>query len=183
MLTDRAPEQIETPRLVLSRPIEHDLQEIFDRYASDQEVVTYLSFPRHRTIADTEFFLSISNREWSECPSGPYLIRSKADGALLGGTGLSFETRWRAMTGYVLARNSWGLGYATEALEAMVTLARQLDVIRLYALCHPAHRASQRVLVKGGFTEEAMLRRYSVFPNLDPAEPVDTLCYTLITTD
>jgi RimJ/RimL family protein N-acetyltransferase len=174
---------METERLRLTRPLEGDLQEIFDRYASDPDVVTYLSFPRHRSIDDTRFFLSISDREWAECPAGPYLIRSRDDGQLLGGTGLSFETRWRASTGYVLAKDAWGFGYATEALTAMVALARELDVVRLYALCHPAHRVSQRVLDKCGFVKEGTLRRHSVFPNLAPGNPVDTHCYTIIASD
>jgi RimJ/RimL family protein N-acetyltransferase len=182
-MTDRALERIETSRLVLARPAPSDVQEIFDRYASDADVVTYLSFPRHRTIADTHTFLSISDREWAECPAGAYLIRERTSGTLLGGTGLSFETRWRAMTGYVLAKDSWGKGYATEALEAMVALARRLDVVRLYALCHPAHRPSQRVLDKCGFVREGTWLRHSVFPNLDPTAPVDTHCYTIILGD
>jgi RimJ/RimL family protein N-acetyltransferase len=182
-MSNKAPERIETPRLALARPSAGDVQEIFDRYASDADVVHYLSFPRHRSVADTETFISISDREWAETPAGPYLIRSRTDGTLLGGTGLSFETRWRAMTGYVLATNSWGRGYATEALNAMVALARRLDVIRLYALCHPAHRASQRVLDKCRFFREGTWQRHSVFPNIDPAEPVDAYCYAIILGD
>jgi len=42
--------------------------------------------------------------------------------------------RYRAMTGYVLARDAGGRGYATEALGAMVETARTLGVRRLYAL-------------------------------------------------
>jgi ribosomal-protein-alanine N-acetyltransferase len=179
-MTNTAPERIETERLILERPVEGDVADIFDRYASDADVVTYLSFPRHRSPADTRTFLAISDREWAECPAGPYLIRSRADGLLIGSTGLSFETKWRAMTGYVLAKDSWGRGYATEALTAMVALARRLDVVRLYALCHPAHRPSQRVLDKCGFVREGTWQRHSVFPNLDSAEPVDTHCYTII---
>ncbi len=70
-----------------------DVEEIFERYASDADVVTYLSFPRHRSLADTHSFLAISDREWAECPAGAYLIRSRTDGRLIGGTGLSFETQ------------------------------------------------------------------------------------------
>jgi ribosomal-protein-alanine N-acetyltransferase len=177
---ERAPDQFETARLVLVRPSFTDVAEIFTRYASDPDVTHYLSWPRHRMVTDTATFLAFSEGEWSRWPAGPYLIRSRSNHALLGGTGLSFEAPWRAMTGYVIAKDSWGLGYATEALEAMVSLARRLGVIRLYALCHPAHRASQRVLEKGGFIKEGTWKRHSLFPNLDPVEPVDTDCYTII---
>jgi RimJ/RimL family protein N-acetyltransferase len=45
------------------------------------------------------------------------------DGTLLGSTGLAFETAHRASTGFVLARDAWGAGMATEALAAMVSIA------------------------------------------------------------
>ena len=84
-MTNKAPERIETARLVLARPVQSATwREIFQRYASDADVVTYLSFPRHRSIADTHTFLAISDREWAECPAGPYLIRSLTDGGLSG---------------------------------------------------------------------------------------------------
>jgi RimJ/RimL family protein N-acetyltransferase len=93
---------------------------------------------------------------------------------------LAFETPVRASTGYVLARDAWGLGYATEALRAMAELAARLGVRRLYALCHPGHPASQHVLDKCGFAREGLLRRHSEFPNLRPGEPADTLIYARV---
>ncbi|MGH9382724.1 MAG: GNAT family N-acetyltransferase [Vicinamibacterales bacterium] len=180
---DWAPQRIETTRLLLVRPTAADAEAIFSRYASDPDVTHYLSWPRHLTVADTATFLAFSESEWNRWPAGPYLIRSRTDRTLLGGTGLSFETPWRAMTGYVVAKDSWGRGYATEALEAMVALARRLRVMRLYALCHPAHAASQRVLEKCGFVKEATLHRHSVFPNLDRDMPADTDCYAVILGD
>lgn len=108
---------------------------------------------------------------------GPDLIRSREAGALLGGTGFGFETQYRAVTGYVLARDAWGFGYATEALNAIAGMAPALGIRRLYALCHPDHHASQHVLEKGGFDREGLLRAYGESPNLRPGMPADTLCY------
>jgi RimJ/RimL family protein N-acetyltransferase len=83
------------------------------------------------------------------------------------------------MTGYVLAADAWGKGYATEALGAMVSLAWQLDVVWLFAVCHPQHRASVRVLEKHGFVRDLGWARQVVFPNLDPATAQDVFCYAL----
>ena len=180
---DRAPERIATARQMLMRPIAGDAEEIFRRYASDDEVTRYLGWPRHRTIADTQMFLGFSNSEWTTWPAGPYLVRSNTTGEVLGATGLSFETPLRAMTGYAFARDAWGMGHATESLEAMVALAHDLGVVRLYALCHPEHRASVRVLEKCGFSLEGIWRQHMVFPNIDVSKPADVLCYTVITAD
>jgi [ribosomal protein S5]-alanine N-acetyltransferase len=131
----------------------------------------------HRALDDTRAFLEFSEAQWEREGAGPYLIESRSDGRLIGSTGLDLETPFRAATGYVLATDSWGLGYATEALRAVVELTPTLGVRRLHALCHPDHRASWRVLEKCGFEREVLLRRHSVFPNLEPDEPIDVLCY------
>ncbi len=68
---------------------------------------------------DTRAFLGFSDADWAKWPAGAYLIFSRAEVALLGGTGLSFVNATEAVTGYVLAQDAWGKGYATEALESM----------------------------------------------------------------
>ena len=110
--------------------------------------------------------------------AGPYVIEERATGRLLGGTGLGFESPVSASTGYVLPGRR-GRGFATEALVAMVELARQAGVIRLYALCHADRQASRRVLEKGGFAAEGLLLRHTVFPNLAEG-PCDTWSYVRI---
>jgi RimJ/RimL family protein N-acetyltransferase len=172
----RAPERIQTTRLRLRAPGPADAEAVFTRYASDPEVTRFLGWPRHDSVARTRAFLEWSEAEWARAGAGPYLIES-SDGRLLGGTGLGLETPFRAATGYVLARDAWGLGYATEALRAMVALASALRIERLQALCHPEHAASRHVLEKCGFTREGLLRRHSEFPNLEPGRASDAYCY------
>ena len=173
-------ERIETDRLLLIRPQEADAPEIFTRYARDPEVTRYVGFARHWSVDAAYAFLRQSNTEWDRWPAGPYLIRARTDHSLLGGTGLTFETPQRAMTGYVLAKDAWGMGYATETLRAIVELARGLGVRRLYALCHTGHGPSIRVLEKGEFQREGVLRQYMEFPNLSPGQLSDVFCYARI---
>lgn len=176
----RAPEQIETERLRLCRPRSSDAVEIFSRYASNPEAAKYVGFPVHRSLDDTYSFISSSDSAWREWPAGPYLVRSRTDGTLLGSTGLHFETFHRAMTGYIFAEDAWGKGYATEALQAMVNLAARVEIRRLYAICHTAHDASWKVLEKCGFEREGILRSYMEFPNLKPGELFDVFCYARV---
>jgi [ribosomal protein S5]-alanine N-acetyltransferase len=173
-------ERLVTDRLVIRRPEQRDAAAIFSRYAGDSVVTRYLSFATHRSLDDTHAFLAFSDAEWSQWPAGPFLIESRSDGTLLGGTGLSFETPTRAMTGYVLACDAWGRGYATEACRAMAALSAELGVRRLYAVCHVHHRPSAHVLEKCGFEREGILRSHSVFPNFDPDDPQDVLLYARV---
>ena len=180
MRHSRAPERIETGRLVLRRPTARDVVTIFGTYASDPDVTRWVGWPRHSRPDDTRAFLEYSDAEWRRWPAGPYVALLRESGTLIGSTGLVFETPWRAATGYVFAKGFWGKGYATESLGATVQVARDCGVVRLYALCHHLHGASARVLEKGGFTLEGTLRRYAVFPNLEPGVPSDVRCYSLI---
>jgi uncharacterized protein (DUF924 family)/RimJ/RimL family protein N-acetyltransferase len=167
-----------TARLVLRRPDLPDAPAIFERYASDAEVTRFLSWPRHSSLDATRAFIEFSDERWARWPAGPYLIETP-EGTLLGGTGLAFETPERASTGYVLARDAWGQGYATEALGGMVGIARMLGIVRLEATCHAEHRPSAHVLEKNGFVCQGRLPRHTVFPNLDPRQPCDVLAYAL----
>jgi len=176
----RAPERLETERLVLRRPVAGDADAVFSRYGADPDVTRYVGWPMHRSLADTRAFLAASDAQWERWPAGPYLIFARGDDTLLGGTGFAFETPRRAMTGYVLAKDAWGKGYATEALRAIVEIAPSLGVRRLYALCHTRHRPSARVLENCGFEREAVLRCHTEFPNLAPGELADVFCYARI---
>ena len=172
------PEKIETARLLLRKPRASDAQAVFDRYAADREVTRYLSWPTHRSVADTLAFLSWSDSEWQRWPAGPFLVFAR-DGKLLGSTGLSYKTRSRAVTGYAFARDAWGHGYATESLQAKVELGRETGIEQLEAICHVDHRHSARVLEKCGFRQEEVRRNHFAFPNLGPQKKSKVFSYVL----
>ena len=176
----KAPLHFETNRLSFAAPTDSDAAEMFQRYASDPEVTRYLGWPRHQSIADTRAFVAFSAAGWERWPGGPYVIRARTDGELLGSTGLGFDRADEAMTGYVFAKSAWGKGYATEALGAMVDVSRRIGLRRVYALCYPEHHASWRVLEKCGFTRDATWSRQVEFPNLMPGVLRDVLCYELV---
>lgn len=174
----KAPERIETARLLLRKPTLEDAEAVFSRYSSDAEVTKYLAWSTHTTIEDTKAFLRFSSAEWEKWPAGPYLIESGTSRRLLGGTGLAFETPTSAATGYVFARDAWGHGYATEALGAIVVVARDLGIHDLYALCHVDNQASVRVLEKCGFVLESTSTHSAEFPNLRAGHSRICLCYS-----
>jgi ribosomal-protein-alanine N-acetyltransferase len=54
-----------------------------------------------------------------------------------------------------------GKGYTTAAVRAVVRYAfEDLELHRVEAACQPDNIASQRVLLKAGFTEEGRARAY-----------------------
>ncbi|MEO1247529.1 MAG: GNAT family N-acetyltransferase [Pseudomonadota bacterium] len=173
----KAPARVETARLVLEKPRSEDAEQVFERYAGDPRVGEYLAWPIHRSLDDTRQFLAFADAEWLQWPAGPYLIYR--DGQLIGSTGLAFESRSRASTGYVLAADAWGRGYATEAVRAMQALAAELGVKRLYAGVHPDHRASAHVLEKAGFRDDGIAQACAEFPNQAPGVLQDVRLYAV----
>jgi RimJ/RimL family protein N-acetyltransferase len=99
---------VETERLRLVRPRGNDAAAIFARYSSDSEVTRYVGWPRHESVAQAAAFIEFSDQEWTRSGCGPYLIWSRIDTTLLGGTGLHVHEPGRAETGYVLAKDAWG---------------------------------------------------------------------------
>lgn len=176
-MNDSAPEVIETERLLIRRPRPDDADSVFNAYASDPEVPRNLGSPRHSEVAHTLAFLEYAQQKWEQDHVGPYPVTDKIDNALLGGTGLEIEAGDTAVSGYVLARSAWGKGYATEALGAMLELGRRLPLSRVYALCHPHHTGSIRVLEKCGFTLSSGAVEQLEFPNLETGTPGNVLRY------
>jgi ribosomal-protein-alanine N-acetyltransferase len=131
-------------------------------------------------VQDTLQFLAFSDSEWANSPGGPYLIEVRTSGQVIGSTGFTFETEYRASTGYVLAPDSWGRGFASEALLGMIGISSAVGIVRLQAQCHVEHEGSRRVLEKCGFLREGVLHRYSAFPNLDGGVIADVLSYSRI---
>jgi RimJ/RimL family protein N-acetyltransferase len=170
-------ESLTTSRLVLRRPRGPDAGAIF-AYASDPAVTRFMSFHTHSSLEDTLAFLAGADEGWAARTDMPFVIERQ--GMVIGSTGLHCEAPHRFATGYVLRRDCWGFGYATEALRAMLELAFSLrDTRRVYALCEQSHLASARVMEKAGMSREGVLRAHSVLPNL-ASEPRDMLCYARV---
>ena len=96
----------------------------------------------------------------SPCPSGHWALRGygnfacidKTCGAFVGSCGPWFRQGWPALEiGYSFRRESWGRGFASEAVSACARYA--YDVLKapaVISLVHPDNVRSQRVAERGG---------------------------------
>jgi RimJ/RimL family protein N-acetyltransferase len=66
----------------------------------------------------------------------------------------------RADIGYALAPDTWGRGYATDALRLAIAFAFEtIDLARLEADIDPRNEASCRLVERVGFVREGLLRQ------------------------
>ena len=173
------PSTIETERLVLRQPTVRDAPAIFDSYARDPEVVRYLTWRPHGSIADTHAFIDAIRSRWEAHSELTWALTLRGDDRLIGMIGLR-PRGFKSDIGYVLARPHWGRGLMTEAGDTIVDLAfTDPAVHRVWAVCDADNRASARVLEKIGMTCEGILRRWIVHPNVSD-QPRDSLCYARI---
>lgn len=171
-----APETLDTDRLRLRRPQMSDAGAVFD-YARDPEVTRYMDFLRHTAIGTARDFMQRCTASWESGEEYSWLLTVKPDDLAIGT--IACRVRGRDVDfGYVLHRNYWGQGFATEAARAVVEWIWSLESIdRIWATCDVENLASARVLEKAGLSKEAVLPRSMVRPNLG-AEPRDTLLYS-----
>jgi RimJ/RimL family protein N-acetyltransferase len=173
------PTKLQTERLVLRPPVLADAELIFESYAQDAEVTRYLIWPPHSKVETTRTFVQRCMAAWEQGSAFPWVIRLRAADTLIGMIELRVEGHI-AELGYVLARPQWGMGYATEAAQAVVDWAiAQPEILRVWAVCDVDNAASARVLEKAGMQREGILRAYLLRPSFGDA-PRDVYCYSIV---
>ncbi|MFZ2112632.1 MAG: GNAT family N-acetyltransferase [Solirubrobacteraceae bacterium] len=140
---------IETERLVLRRLAMGDLDE-FVVLHRDPEVVRFVG-ALDRTQAKER--LQASEREWGARGHGLLAVLDRSSGRLLGRVGLRYWPQFREIeAGWLLRREAWGHGYATEAVRACVDWGfATLPVPYITAMIHPENTRSTRVAQRLGF--------------------------------
>lgn len=139
-----------TDRLLLRPGWAEDASALHAAIADEAIVRNLASAPWPYSMADAEAFLATERTADAPC----FLLFRRTRGApqLVGTAGLGRHPDGTTELGYWIARPYWGLGYATEAAEAVVGIAR--DALRLRKLTaghFTDNPASGRVLEKVGF--------------------------------
>ncbi|RIX60330.1 N-acetyltransferase [Paenibacillus nanensis] len=162
MIKELAAMRLETERLVIRPYIESDLMESFT-FMQDSELFTYmhmgvLPFEEYKGLF--QWLMESYSTPFQQPFKYSFAIRSQTTGAFIGWCGvgtLDFSKPDKELY-YMIGRDYWGLGYATEAASALTAFA--FDVIgldRLYAKADPRNHASLRVFEKLGFMFDRVL--------------------------
>lgn len=89
-------------------------------------------------------------------------VGERDGGDLVGVAGLLWEEGHgpEVEAAYLVRRDRWGHGYATEALRAVLGVAGVLGLDRVIALAYPENHASRRVMEKAGMRADGTVTAY-----------------------
>jgi RimJ/RimL family protein N-acetyltransferase len=144
-----------TERLLL-RGFQPGDQQPFAAIHADAEVMRHLGDGRPLTPAGAWRSLAVHVGHWHLRGYGNWAVVERATGRLIGRAGLWNPEGWPGLeVGWLLARDRWGRGYATEAARAAVHHAfTTLDADHLISVIRPGNTASIRVAERLGESYE-----------------------------
>ena len=142
---------VETDRLVLRAFCEEDL-DAFSRINADPDVMRFIGngapLDREETWRSMGTFLG----HWALRGYGIWAVEEKASGSFVGRIGLFNPEGWPGLeVGWLLARDVWGKGFATEGGRASLEFAwNSLGAERVISMIRPENAASIRVAERLG---------------------------------
>ena len=162
---NRAAFTLITPRLLLRDFVVADWPSVH-QYVSDPRVVHYLPFPP-QTEEGTRHYVARMIGYANEQPRTRYYLAivRQHDHDLIGGINLALSggelgEAQQGSFSYQLRQDTWSLGYATEAMQAILRFGfLNLGLHRISDFCDPANHASMRVMEKLGMRREGHLRQ------------------------
>ena len=152
---------LETERLILRKVTLEDLEDMY-LYGSDEDVAKYVTWDRHKSIADTKAFIEFILSNYQNKQVAPWGIEYKENGKFIG----TIDFVWwqpnhkMAEIGYVLSKDYWGQGLTTEAAKELIKFGfNEMDLVRIQARCLVENIGSSRVMEKAGMQFEGIIRK------------------------
>ncbi len=148
----RAPETIETPRLILRRSSREDWRDLYENVWSRPEAARYMFWS---VTADEEEARARMERTlaWEKTHPFKYSVEEKAGGRVIGWAGVErLDGGDWGETGVALGPDYWRRGYGREILEALTALCRGLGAKRFAAAAREKNLASNALIRALGFS-------------------------------
>jgi len=152
----------ETERLVLRELVEEDAQYILNCFSND-EVLRFYGQKPLTSIEQVKQIIGNFSRSFKEKSGVKWGIELKETGTIIGTIGIqewSIEHK-RANISYALFPENWGKGYASEAIDKVISYGfQELGLERIGAVVFIENEASNNLLTKIGFQKEGVLKNY-----------------------
>lgn len=164
--------ELETERVYLTKISEEHLDDLF-AYASDDEVTEHVSWETHTDKEQSRQFIRRTRELYESGVHYDWALVHKESGRMFGTTGLRIgePSDTAAELGYVLAKEFWGRGLATEVANEVVRFGfEELELSEIHAYVFLGNDASVRVLEKLGMSYEGIVTYTLMQGNKAPRE-------------
>ena len=167
-MTKNGTKRIVTDNLILRKFKEEDYQEMYDNWASNENVAKNAGWPVHKKIESTKKLVKIWVDEYKEDNIFNWIIVEKASKKAIGSiTVIVKDLNNRVCEiGYNIGESWWNKGYGTEAIKYVIDYLFNLDLFDVItAACFDDNPASAKVLEKNNFVKEGLLRNRIIINN------------------
>ncbi|MGI8609029.1 MAG: GNAT family N-acetyltransferase [Candidatus Dormibacteria bacterium] len=139
---------------LLLRPLAAADRDQVARIYRDPEVMRYIDPGQDFTDDEVDRRMAAAQARWVEAGFDMWTMLERESGEFVGRGGLILSDELGEVeVGYMLARERWGMGFATELTEFALGFGfRTIGLDRVVAVVDGPHTASQHVLQKAGLT-------------------------------
>jgi len=177
--------RLETPRLILRRFVQEDLEPMYEncwRYKSVTQWTSYASMDRLEDVRNNADMFTEKWLDYSNPKRYSWAIVEKATGQVIGRMfGMDpDDSICQVDLAYELGPDWWNRGMMTEAVQAVLAFfLEQVGLNRVFAYHAPENPASGRVMQKCGMVYEGTLRQAGKCNH----GIIDVVCYSMLASD
>lgn len=154
--------RLETERLILRAFTIDDAPDMFNNWASNENVAKFLTWRRHGSVEVTKSIISEWVNEYEDLKNYQWAIVIKDSNTLIGSISAVHikEDVGACEIGYCIGENWWHQGYTSEAFKKVIEfLFNEVGAKRIWA-CHAVDNPnSGKVMQKCGLKKEGLLRK------------------------
>lgn len=154
--------RLETDRLILRQFKIEDAENVFNNWASDDEVTKYLTWPTHSSVEMSRGYMEFCINGYNEKNVYQWGMEMKNSHELIGNISVVkiIDEIDSVELGWVIGRKWWGNGYTAEAAERLLEFFfTEVSVNRICAGHDIDNPNSWRVMQKIGMKYEGTLRQ------------------------
>ena len=162
MLSHKGTSILETNKFILRQFTLSDIEDMYYNWASDKEVVKYLTWVEHTNIKKTAMVIEFWEKSYKNKEYYNWAIENKLDGSVIGSINLMNLDNYNenCEVGYCIGKNFWNQGVMTEVLCAILGFAfNEVKFERITARRNINNIASGMLLKKCKFVYEGTLRK------------------------